>query len=645
MSSALVGSVGLLLLFTAYHLYGKFLARSVFVVDPEAICPAVSENDGIDYVPSNKHVLFGHHFTSIAGISPIVGPAIAVIWGWLPALLWIILGSIFMGAVHDFGCLIISTKNKGRSIPDLTSRIITPRARILFLLIVMMTCWIVIAVFGFVIATLFVNYPETVFPINVQIIVAIIVGYLFFKMKVDILIPSIVALLILWSSIFVGIKYPLELPSLLGHGQIIEKEYVTKGGEKAKRIELIFPLTVSDLSNSGLFNSEKLTEFVKKSRLKADELINSTGKKTRERLAQLKNVSKFPLKMVRNKVTESWILLLLIYIFIASSLPVWILLQPRDYINSHQLFFTMGAMYLGLFLVNPGIKAPMVNLSPQAPFPWFPFLFITIACGAISGFHSLVSSGTTSKQISSEKDSCYIGYGAMLTEGAVALMAILACCAGFTSQAAWNQHYASWEAAKSLGAKMSAFVNGGAFFLQGGIGIPIEYGAAIIVIMLISFAATTIDSCCRIQRLFIQEVGQFTKIPLLSNLWIASIIAAFSPMILVFGGENLSWVKLWPIFGATNQLLAGLSLLVLTVYLIRKKRPWLFTFIPMVFVLSVTILAMLFLLRSFIFIKFNPLLILISTALLLIAAWIIFEAIRIFNAVRTEGKELADNIN
>ena len=252
-------------------------------------------------------------------------------------------------------------KNKGHSIGDLTGIIIGKRARALFLTIIFFLTWIVIAVFAYIIATLFSQFPTTVLPVNIEIIVAVVIGVVIYRAKYGILIPSIIALFILYGFIYLGMYVPISLPAFVG-GQV-----------------------------------------------------------------------------------ESWVVLLFAYAFIASVLPVWILLQPRDFINSHQLFVGLGIMYLGLFITHPPMVAPAVNLEVEGGLPWFPFLFITIACGAISGFHGLVGSGTTSKQLNNIKDARMIGFGSMLGEGSLGLMAIIASTAGFATLAAWKSHYTSWK--------------------------------------------------------------------------------------------------------------------------------------------------------------------------------------------------------
>lgn len=307
-----------------YHLYGKYLARKIFALSGDARTPAVELEDGIDYVPTKKEVIFGHHFTSIAGTGPIVGPAIAIIWGWVPALLWVFIGSIVMGAVHDFGALIISMRNQGKSISDYTAKYVNNRTRFLFFLIVFLELWIIIAIFGLVIAVIFAMYPQSVLAVWMEIPIAIYLGHLIYKKGKNVMAWSIYAVIAMYVCVLLGPYLPIKMPAIAG--------------------------------------------------------IPPTG---------------------------VWTIILLTYAFIASVLPVTTLLQPRDFINSHQLVIAMALLILGvLFSAFSGsleIVAPAVQSSPAKAPPMWPFLFITIACGAISGFHSLVSSGTSAKQVRNEE--------------------------------------------------------------------------------------------------------------------------------------------------------------------------------------------------------------------------------------------------
>ncbi|MCG8530510.1 MAG: carbon starvation protein A, partial [Desulfovibrionales bacterium] len=355
-----------------------------------------------------------------------VGPAIAVFWGWLPALLWVVLGSIFMGAVHDFGALIISMRNQGKSIADYTAKYVNPRTRFFFFLIVFLELWIVIAIFGLVIAVVFSMYPASVFPVWCEVLIALYLGHAIYKQGKSIMTWSILAVVAMYITVFIGVYLPIKMPMVAG--------------------------------------------------------IPATG---------------------------VWTIILLAYAFIASTLPVTTLLQPRDFINSHQLFIAMGLLILGVlfsaFGGNLEVVAPAIQTTPAKAPPMWPFLFITIACGAISGFHSLVSSGTSAKQVRYETDSLFVGYGSMLMEGALATLVIIAVSAGIgmgyvtkggetlTGVAAWTTHYSSWAAAAGLGSKVAAFVNGSANMIAS-TGIPNAVAVVVMGVFVASFAGTTLDT-------------------------------------------------------------------------------------------------------------------------------------------------------
>ncbi|MAD23378.1 MAG: carbon starvation protein A [Verrucomicrobiales bacterium] len=594
---ALLSGFGFLV---AYHTYGRWLGSKIFRLSANAICPSERLKDGIDYVPTNKSVVFGHHFTSIAGTGPIVGPAIAIMWGWVPALLWVVLGSIFIGAVHDFGALVVSLRNNGQTVGDIAGRVLNKRVRLLFLLTLFMALTVVLAIFGLVIAAVFKQYPAAIFPCIVQIPIAVVIGVLLHRKRIDLLLPSIIALVIMYITVIYG--------------------------------------------DFGLLKS-----------------FNAS-------------LAGWPI--------WTWVIVLLGYSYVASVLPVWTLLQPRDYINSLQLISALALIMFGLFAAafsgytpegatSPQtleFVAPAFQMNPEGAPMIFPFLFITIACGAISGFHCLVSSGTSSKQLKSEPDARFVGYGGMLTEGFLATIVIIACGAGLglglmkegvllTGEEAWQAQYSSWTAAGSLSSKVGAFVNGAANLLQS-IGLPPNISIALMGVLVASFAGTTLDTACRLQRYVVQElastiggkVGEKNKnqpmVPfaLLQNkhgatifaIVIATGMAAIPP-----GGADWSWTNagkggliLWPLFGATNQLLAGLSFLVITFYLWRRGRAVWFLVIPMIFMLIMPIWAMtyqLFFAPGWLIAeKPNMLLGSIGLATIGLEIWMIIEAIKLF---------------
>ena len=544
MNAAALALVTLVLFALGYRFYSGFLARRVFDLRADETVPSVEFEDGVDFVPTRAHVLWGHHFTSIAGAAPIVGPALAVIWGWLPALIWVVVGTVMMGAVHDFSAMVISLRNRGRSIGDITGDVISPRARALFLTIIAVLIWIVLAVFAFIIGTLFHSYPAAIFPINVQIAIALVLGWLVYRRGVRIFTPSIVGYVALLAAVLYGARFVELFPALA-------------------------------------------------------EISVST-----------------------------WVWLLLIYSFFASVLPVWLLLQPRDYLNSHQLVTGLVLMLGGLAVLQPDVVAPAINPHPEGAPSLVPFLFITIACGAISGFHGLVSSGTTSKQVGCMTDARPIGYGAMLGEGTLALLAVLATTAGFASYDDWAVHYASWSAASGLAPKLEAFVSGGATFVAE-LGIPHATAETFIAVMVIAFAATSLDTGARILRLILSELGGHTGVRVLENRYVAAgfgIGAALLLAITQAGGKG--GLILWPLFGTTNQLVAGVTLLVVTLWLKRLGRPTLYTLVPMLGVSTAALAAMLSEVSGHVA-DGNVLLTAMSGGILVLDVWILIEGLRL----------------
>lgn len=558
---ALLSGLGFLV---AYWTYGRWLGRKVFELGAKSVCPSFELRDDIDYVPTAKSVVFGHHFTSIAGTGPIVGPAIAVLWGWVPALVWVLVGSVFIGAVHDLGALVVSLRHNGQTVGEVAGRLINRRMRLLFLFVLVLSLTIVLAIFGLVIAAVFRQFPASIFPCLVQIPIAVLIGARLHRQGKGILVPSIVALALMYVSVVLG-----------------------------------------DVGVLHAFNVA---------------------------------LAAWP--------TWLWVVVLMAYCYAASVLPVWLLLQPRDYINSLQLVSALGLVVLGLAVaavlgggvavdgVRPPLEmvAPAVAWNPPGAPAMIPFLFITIACGAISGFHCLVCSGTSSKQLSRETDARFVGYGSMLTEGFLAVLVILACTAGIglgisTSEGlrlvgheAWQHIYASWSAASGLGAKVGAFVSGAANFIES-MGVPHSVAVALMGVLVASFAGTTLDSACRLQRYVIQELmatlwrGDTEASPVVTRPGVAASVArvlggrhpatllavvlALALAVLPAPGKEWSLATagtggliLWPLFGASNQLLGGLAFLVIFFYLWRHGKPVWFIVPPAILMLVVPMWAM-----------------------------------------------------
>ena len=557
----------------AYRTYGRFLGKKLFGLDDSRKTAAVELEDGADYVPTKPEILFGHHYTSIAGTGPIVGPAIGIIWGWVPALLWVVFGAIFMGAVHDFGALVVSMRNKGRSIGDIAADLISPRVRMMFLALVSLALLIVLAVFCLVIAAIFALYPQSVIPIWCEIPIAIALGHAIYRKKMSALPLSIVAVVLMYVTVVIGAYLPIEL---------------------------------------------------------VDEAGNS---------------------LVGMPPVVFWSIILLVYAYVASVLPVWRLLQPRDYINGHELFIALGLLALGTVFAHPAIVAPALQMDPEGAPPMWPMLFVTIACGAISGFHSLVGSGTTSKQISKETDARAIGYGAMLLEGLLAVFVIVAVAGGIglglkteegtflTGAAAWQHHYASWGAAKGLGAKLGAFVDGSANMLEA-LAIPRDVGLAIMGVFVASFAATTLDTATRIQRYVVSEFASAAKVNFLAGKHAATAVAVITAGVLALhDGKGAGGMILWPLFGATNQLIACLALLVVTAYLKKKWKPIWFTLIPAAIMFVITGWAMAYNISKF-WSKGLPQLHLLVISVIVIALelWMVVETVKVLTK-KTEGPE------
>ncbi len=534
-SSIVLLLIGLAAFATGYRVYSRYVAQKIYRLDPDFRTPAHEFEDGVDFLPTNRNVLFGHHFTSVAGAAPIVGPAIAVIWGWLPAFLWVVLGTIFAGAVHDFGTLWISTRHKANSIGTLAGKIVGDRGRVLFMLVIFFLLLLVNAVFAVVISNLFIGNPGAVLPVWGSLVVAITVGFLIYRSGAGLLWPSLGALAVLYFLIWVGQSVPLELPDFFG-----------------------FEPTAAQMAASG-----------------GDQAAAAAAATT-------------------DGVRAGWVIVLFIYAFFASVLPVWLLLQPRDYVNSHQLFVALGIIGLGIIFTNAPVVAPAINtnLPPDTP-NWFPLLFVTIACGAISGFHGLVSSGTSSKQLDKETDARYVGYGGAIGEGSLALTAILATTAGFAVVVGvdgWHDHYGSFASA-SAGATQ-AFVQGVGFLAQG-IGIPQGLAVTFAAVVVISFAATTMDTGVRLQRYIISELGAEYRIKFAQNRWIATTLAVSSCALLALGVDRgAGGMRLWPLFGTTNQLTGAMSLLVITLFLFSLKRNIWVTMVPLGFLLVMTTWAM-----------------------------------------------------
>ncbi|SDH82040.1 carbon starvation protein [Alteribacillus persepolensis] len=568
MPAVVLAVIGIVVFALGYRYYSKFIAERIYRLDPNYTTPAHQFRDGVDFVPTNKWVLWGHHFTSVAGAAPIVGPAVAVYWGWLPAFLWVVLGTVFAAGVHDFGTLVLSVRNKGQSIGTLAERIIGRRAKLLFLFIILILVLMVNAVFAWVISNLFITFPASVLAVFIQIPLAVWIGYAVNKKGRSMLLPSVVALAVMYAAAVLASTIPALQIDLVSYF----------GGEDAE----------------GVFGLDAVSSAF---------LI--------------------------------WIVVLMVYVYIASTLPVWKLLQPRDYINSHQLVVGLAILYLGLLFTWPAPEVTAPATREVTDVSWFPLLFITIACGAISGFHGLVSSGTSSKQLNKETDARFVGYFGAVGEGTLALVTILAVTTFFATQDEFLAMYDSFNTANADG--LTHFV-GGAGQLATGLGLPAGVAETIVAVIVVSFAATTLDTSVRLMRYIISELGQEYKAPVLTKKHVATSVAVGASALLVLlpgdRGFGSGGYLLWPLFGTSNQLLAGISLLLISIWLRRKGRNFLFTFIPMVFLLFMTLWAMV---TQIIFEwswlgdgDAQILLFVLGAVILAFAVWILLEAIALF---------------
>ena len=546
MSSILIVLFGLVGFCFGWFVYSKFIAEKIYQLDPNYQTPAHRFEDGVDFVPTNKFVLWGSHFTAVAGAAPIVGPAIAVYWGWAPALLWVTLGSIFFAGVHDFGALWASNRHDAKSIGALSESIVSTRVRSVMMVIIFLLLVLVNAMFGTIIANDMVIYPESVFPAWAAIPVAIAIGVLI-RRKFNLLLISIIGVAILYFTIYIGSNTPMALPGdIFGLGE-----------------------------------------------------------------------------------RGNWIILLYVYAGIASMLPVWLLLQPRDYINGAQLVLGLIVLYSAVLLTMPNVAAPMFNDVVEGTPPLWPILFVTIACGALSGFHGIVSSGTSAKQLNNEKDARFVGYLGALGEGSLALITIVAVTGSLyaaTAAGGWNELYPSLSGGPADG----GFITGGALLISNGWGFSQSFSQTMLAVMVVLFAGTTMAAGLRLTRYIIQEWGNIYEISPLKNNYISTLVAVGACLLLAFGVSNGNYpgdggTLIWPVFGATNQILASMTLIVLSVYLIKLGRPARYLLTPMIFILLMAIWASVWYVMDYVS-RGQWILVAIQVAVMVSAVFIILES-------------------
>lgn len=542
MNSLLLVIIAVVIFIAAYTTYGAWLAKK-WGIDPSIATPAHTMNDGVDYVPAKAPVLLGHHFSSIAGAGPIVGPITAAMFGWLPVFLWILIGSVFFGGVHDMGSLYASIRHGGKSIGEVIGETMGPMGKKLFAVFAWLTLILVIAAFTNIVAAAFVSTPEAATSSLLFIFLAIFFGVAVYRKGVSLLLGTVIGVGLLGLSIWLGVLFPLRL----------------------------------DLN--------------------------------------------------------TWMIILLGYIFIASVTPVWILLQPRDYLNSFLLYAMLLGGILGLVVMRPEIQLPAFTSFKVGKNFLFPILFITIACGAISGFHSLVGSGTTSKQLDKASDVKLVGYGAMLIEGVLATLAIITAAYLTKDQLA---------TISSAGGALNVFADGIGTFMSK-IGLPFLVSKNFVTLAISAFALTSLDTATRLARFIFQEfftvdttksesVQNATR--LMTNKYVSTLITVIIGGALAFKGYTL----VWPIFGSANQLLAALALLSLAVWLKQSGKSYKMAVYPMIFMFAATLVALVLLMIANLS---NPILLVFAVLLFGLAIVLILESQKAF---KVSGEKLEGTV-
>ena len=537
--------------FVGYRAYAQRLDSELIRPDASNETPAIKQNDGVDYVPSKPLVLFGHNFASIAGAGPVIGPIIAMHhFGWAITLVWIVLGSVFIGAVHDYLTLMVSVRNSGSSIADIAETTMGYRAKTVFAVFLILAMLLVIAVFGVVAAKTLIAQPEMVFPSFAIIPISMILGWCIYKKNLSLKVASTVAILAVLINVYVGFKIPIPLP---------------------------------------------------------DEGVMGLS----------------PLLF--------WFVVLLVYAGVASILPVQTLLQPRDYLSTFILFGSMALGIVALLWVAPGLNTPAWRgAMSDVQGPVWPMLFVLVACGAISGFHSLVAGGTTSKQLADETQGKAIAYGGMLTEGVVAVVTVLMVGGGLY-----------WIAPEGEGIDMAQLgfretLQSGGWILAFGNGygnvvhqmLPIlsfTLASMVAVLALNTFVLTTLDTAVRITRFLVQEaLGKY--VPIFRDKYVVTIAVVLAAYLI---GATDGWQKIWPIFGATNQLIAAVALFVVATWLMAVKRPTHYVLYPALFMVVTTIAALGWQAYQFFTAKEpNVFLGMTATLLIMLAIFVAYEAMQ-----------------
>jgi len=561
--------IALIWFYLGYRFYGSYIERKLVKPDDSKPTPAVALNDNVDYSPAKTSFLWGHHFASIAGAGPIIGPILAVSYfGWGITALWITIGSVFMGAVHDYLSLMLSVRNKGQGIAEVAGISIGNRTRVVFAILIWLTLVFIITVFAASGAKALVAYPELVIPTFGMCIVAIGLGLAVYRFKMSSKLASIIAIAVVYVLIWVGFNHPLSLPEWLAPTE---------------------------------------------------------------------------------KAAINWMMtILFIYCAIASVLPVWFLLQPRDFLSSVNLFVGLALGVLGVIIVHPVMNAPFhIGGFMSGNKPIWPLLFIIVACGAISGFHTMVATGTTSKQLARESCGKVIGFGGMIMEGVLAFLVVIVVSAGLmwgTAPAGATSAQAGLYFQTALGESWILAFGNGFGNIVGEIGIPgltAAFAGLLGATMVKTFVMTSLDTSTRLGRfVFVETFAK--KIPFLKNRLIATMVVIVPAFLLAVTN---TYSNIWRMFGASNQLIAAIALITISAYLAGKRKPTVFTFIPAVLMSITTIAALLWGAfnpkTGYLVGEFSITLGIISILLIAMAAVIAYDGMRALIAYRKKSKTMA----
>jgi len=520
MNALIILLFGIAAIALGYFVYARFINRTVIQPDDKKATPAKMYMDGVDFTPANRHVLFGYQFKSIAALGPILGPIVALQWGWLPALLWIIFGTLLLGWVQDYGSIMLGVREEGQSFGALSYRLVSPRSRTILITFIYFYLLLIMGSFGTQVGfTLFVN-PAVPLGVLLVLGVGVLAGQMTYRWKMDILVTSLVTVILAFVCIWLG-----TLPGVQG---VFKALFGTAGGKAS-------PIAFLNVTQAGLIGS----------------------------------------------------LLVVAICYCGAVLPIWRWAQPINYVSFWIVSLGVLGGVIGLLIWHPGMgDFPVVRDFMQGAGPMWPMLFVTIACGAVSGWHSLVSSSGTARQVEKETDALYVGGGAMFLEMFFALMAFLAGTVAFGSYKGFTDAGGAGAAAAVFSKGLSAFMNRWGLDAVLGQGFGVAYGSVFLTLM----ALTIMYLVVRFMRVASAEaLGD--RIPLLKNVHVGTIVALIFTLILIW---LIPFLQIWVVFGAANQLMASLALLLITLWLMSKGKNYQWTFWPFIFMFVTTIAALLY---------------------------------------------------